>query len=235
MYRVGSTFWFRKPDRYLKRLVEAIEKAKQSLYSDELPEEEETLLLHRESLEEAASSIPYQFAQLPAEIAKQEMHLHTVGKLAGWLEEVVRVESPVHFEEVARRMVEAAGVTRVGPRIREHLKLAAKFAEGSKRIKIKGDFLWHASMEKPQVRNRSSFGPSSRKIKYIAPEEISLAVEKIVRHSIAISPEAAVPFIAKMFGFARVTEEMKNDLLAVIEETVENDLVKKEGELLKMG
>lgn len=236
IYRVWSTDWFRNPDRELKRLAEAVEKAKQVLYSDDLPEEEEEeLLLHRENREEAAGSLPYQVAQLPAEIAKQEMHLHTVGKLAGWLEEVVRIESPVHFEEVARRMVEAAGVSRVGPRIREHLKLAAKFAEGSKRVKIKGDFLWHVSKEKPEIRNRSAFQNASRKFKYIASEEISLAVEKIVRHSVAISPEAAVPFIAKMFGFARVTEEMKNDLLAVIEETVEKDLVRKEGELLKVS
>lgn len=235
IYRVWSTDWFRNPDRELKRLVTAIEQAKLQAYNEDLPEEEEeALLIHRETLEEAASSVPYAFATLPAEIGKQEMHMHTVGKLAGWLEEVVRVESPVHFEEVARRMVEAAGVARVGPRIREHLKLAAKFAEGSKRVQVKGDFLWYSSMPALQIRNRSSFQNASRKIKYIAPEEISLAVQKIVRHSVAISPEAVVPFVAKMFGFSRVTEEMKNDLLAVIEETVEKGEIRREGELLKI-
>jgi hypothetical protein len=53
----------------------------------------------------------YQLAlRYPPEISQYELHLIFDSRLAGWMEEVIEVESPVHFDEVARRMIEAAGV-----------------------------------------------------------------------------------------------------------------------------
>ena len=49
----------------------------------------------------------------------------------------------------------------------------------------------------------------------------------------AIQCENAVPFIARMFGYSRVTEEIKEEILKAIDISVENKLVQKEGELLK--
>ncbi|HEY1112990.1 MAG TPA: DUF3320 domain-containing protein [Chitinophagaceae bacterium] len=236
IHRVWSTDWFRHPERELKRVVEAINKAWKSAL-DEDEEDEDTVIdtaLVREGAEEAASKIPpYQSAVLPEQIATREVHLHSVGALAGWVEMVVQAESPVHFDEVAKRIVEAAGITRVGPRIREHIKLAIRFAEGSGRIRQKGEFLWHASMPEPVVRDRSELPPSSRKLRYIAPEEIQKAVEKVVRDSVAIHPEAAFPLVARLLGFSRVTEEMRNDLLEVIGQSIQSAVVVKDGELLK--
>jgi very-short-patch-repair endonuclease/DNA polymerase III delta prime subunit len=236
IHRVWSTDWFRNPERELKRVVEAINKAWKSAL-DEDEDDEDTIVdtaIVREGVEESASKIPpYQAAQLPEQIASREVHLHPVGALAGWVEMVVQAESPVHFDEVAKRIVEAAGITRVGPRIREHIKLAIRFAEGSGRISQRGEFLWHTSMQEPVVRDRSGLPPSSRKLKYIAPEEIQKAVEKVVRDSVAIHPEAAFPLVARLLGFSRVTEDMRNDLLQVIEQTVQSTTVIKDGELLK--
>ena len=72
-------------------------------------------------------------------------------------------------------------------------------------------------------------------MKFISPEELSLAVESIVRDSIAIQPEAAVPFIAKTFGFVRVTEEMKEEILNAIRHSLVMKKIQKEGELLKLS
>ena len=236
IHRVWSTDWFRNPERELKRVVEAINKAWKSAL-DEDEEDEDAIVdtaLVREGAEESASKIPpYETAELPEQIASKEVHLHSVGALAGWVELVVKTESPVHFDEVAKRIVEAAGITRVGPRIREHIKLAIRFAEGSGRIQQKGEFLWHASRPEPAVRDRSALPPSSRKLKYVAPEEIQKAVEKVVRDSVAIHPEAAFPLVARLLGFSRVTEDMRNDLLANIEQTIQSAAVVKDGELLK--
>jgi very-short-patch-repair endonuclease len=238
IYRVWSTDWFRNPERELKQVVEAINKAWKSVL-DEEEEEEDTIIdtaLVREGVDEAASKVPsYQVAELPAQIAAKEMHQHPVGALAGWVELVVKAESPVHFDEVAKRMVEAAGITRVGPRIREHIKLAVRFAEGSGKIKQCGEFLWDADMGEPVVRDRSALPPASRKLKYIAPEEVQRAVEKVVRDSVAIHPEAAFPLVARVLGFSRVTEEMRQDLLQIIERSVRAGVVEQEGELLKVG
>lgn len=143
------------------------------------------------------------------------------------------MESPVHFDELARRMVEAAGITRVGPRIREILRHAVRHSDASKRIRIKGQFLWDTSLPTPVVRNRSHLPASARKINYIAAEEIGVALERVVKDAVAIQREDTVPFIAKMFGYSRVTEEMKEEILKAIDISIENNLVQKEGELLK--
>lgn len=236
LHRIWSTDWFRNPERELKRVVEAIDKAWKSNLSDE-DDEEETVIetaLVRESITETDDQLPpYQLAVLSSSIASQEIHRHSVGKLAKWVEQVVEIESPVHFEEVARRIVEAAGVTRIGPRIKEHIKLAAKFALGNGRIVHKGEFLWLATMQQPVLRDRSELPPVSRKLKYIAPEEIRMAVERVVQDAVAISPEAAVPFIARMFGMTRITEDMRNELLQIIETMITQNAIHRDGGILK--
>jgi very-short-patch-repair endonuclease len=234
IHRIWSTDWFRNPERELKRVVEAIKKAWQ-VTSDtaEVKQVKETTLL-REGVTEVKEEVPvYQTAILPPEIGSLEIHLQPVGKLAGWLQDVVQVESPVHIDEVVRRIVEAAGITRVGPRIRDHIKLAAKFAEGGGHIKQKGDFLWHPEMKVTAPRDRSVLPPANRKLKYIAPEEIEMAIIKVVRDSIAIGPEAVVPFVARLFGFSRVTEDVRRDILEIIQRNVLQGVLKIDNDLLK--
>jgi hypothetical protein len=238
IHRIWSTDWFRNPERELKRVVEAIEKAKQAFYMGDGGEEdtvmEKTIL--RENVAEEEAALPeYQFAVLHPEIASRELHQHTLGKLAGWIETIVRVESPVHFEEVARRMVEAAGITRMGTRIRSQLELAVKFAEGAGKVVRKGEFLWAPQMETPSLRRRSHFQPASRRMSLIAPEELVLAIEKVVADSVAIQPEAVVSSVVKLFGFQRVTEEMREVILEVIKKAMGEKRILKEGEVLKMG
>ncbi|HET7896945.1 MAG TPA: DUF3320 domain-containing protein, partial [Flavisolibacter sp.] len=165
----------------------------------------------------------------------KELHQHTLGKLAGWIETIVRVESPVHFEEVARRMVEAAGISRLGSRTRSQLELAVKFAEGAGKIMRKSEFLWSPHMEVPALRKRSQLPAASRKIRLIAPEELQLAIEKVVSDSIAIQPEAAVRQVATLFGFQRLTEEMRQEILEAIRKAVGEKMILIEGEVLKVS
>ncbi|WP_212005788.1 DUF3320 domain-containing protein [Chitinophaga sp. HK235] len=239
MHRIWSTDWFRNPGKELDRLVAAIEKARADLsINDQVDADviaEATPLLKRETVETEDTDAPlYEIAELPETIKDQEFHATPIGSLCDWIEQVVAVESPVHFDEVARRMVEAAGITRVGPRIREVLRHAVRHADASKRIKIKGQFLWETALAEPVVRNRSQLPAAARKISYISVEEIGVALEKVVKDAIAIQREEAVPFIAKMFGYSRVTEEMKEEILKAIDVNIANNVVQQEGDLLKV-
>ncbi len=63
---------------------------------------------------------------------------------------------------------------------------------------------------------------------------MELAILQIVKEAIAISPDAAVSFIARLFGFSRVTEEMKGEILDVIRNMVKNKILHLENELLKL-
>ncbi|WP_143307389.1 DUF3320 domain-containing protein [Chitinophaga vietnamensis] len=237
IHRIWSTDWFHNPGKELQRVVAAIEQAKTAINIEDtvIADARADMPLTREQVDTKEEETPlYAMASLPEDIKDQEFHQAPIGQLCSWIQQVVEVESPVHFDEVARRMVEAAGITRVGPRIREVLRHAVRHADAGKRIKIKGQFLWHKDMPAPQVRDRSELPPSARKINYIAVEEVGVALEKVVKDAVAIQPEAAVPFIARMFGFSRVTEEMKTELLKAIDINVENKIVQRDGELLKL-
>jgi len=236
IHRIWSTDWFRNPDREVKRVVEAIQKAKQIFYKDDEAEEAQVVetAIVREAGQAPADWPLYESAELPAEVGAKELHLHAIGKLAGWVEDVVRQESPVHFDEVARRMAEAAGVSRVGNRIREQLRLAARFAAGGKKIRMVDEFLWDAAMEKAIPRDRSALPPGARKVRLIAPEELEQALVRVVREAIAIQPEAAIALLSRLFGFSRLTEELRSELMEVVTRAVASGAVVPEGELLRV-
>ena len=236
LYQVWSADWLRDPVRALQQLVAAIETERQQSNEtkDQPIEEEQIANITRETVLSDEDPIPvYETAVLPPAIGLQEFHQHSIGQLCDWVQQVVAVESPVHFDEVTRRMVEAAGITRVGPRIREILRHAVRHADASKRIKIKGQFLWDNAQRPPVIRNRSQLPAAARKIGYIASEEMALALERIVKDAIAIHRDDAITMTARMFGFNRVTEDIKEEIGKTIDNCIEEKRLTEEGEFLK--
>lgn len=237
MLSVWSLDWFRNPAGELKLIKEAIEKAKtQAQHNDSMEEElmeELKNLVREEPVEEVRESFPfYELAVLPAEISGQELHLYPVGKLSSWICEVVKTESPVHFEEVARRITEANGISKIGSRIRSSLAGAADYAVEHGLLLRKGDFLWDPE-KALGIRNRSMLPAGSRKIALVSPEEISLAITTVVSDSVAIQPDNLVPLVVKMLGFSRVTEDIKKAVLETVEYSKEHNAIYQEGQFLK--
>ncbi|TPG31312.1 DUF3320 domain-containing protein [Flavobacterium pectinovorum] len=238
LFNVWSTDWFRNPQGELRLLIETIENAKNQVeHNDALEEElmEDLKNLVREEREEIDNSIPrYIKASLPIEVCHQEIHTYSLGKLGAWIHEVVKVESPVHFEEMARRIADANGISKIGSRVRASITDAVNYAIRTGLIKKKDEFLWHFEDHLPIIRDRSLLSPNSKKLSLISDEEMNLAIIKVVESSIAIQPDNAVILIAKLFGFARVTEDMRNHILKSIKKAVKSEIVKKDGEFLKL-
>jgi hypothetical protein len=236
IYNVWSTDWFRHPARELRRLIAAIETARGGNNGDQdidAAQENDYTMIREEEAEE--SDVPlYEVAVLPEEIATKDLHQHPADKLRAWLEMVVRVESPVHVEEVTRRILDAADVSRVGNRIREVLKQAIADAVVNDTVVVKDEFLWDAAMDTPLVRSRTNLPSASRKMTYIAPEELQVVIEKVVSDAIAITMAAAIPIIARTLGFARVTEDLKTDLQEAVEKAIADGVIYQDDEWLKV-
>lgn len=238
LFNVWSIDWFRNPQGELRLLIETIENAKNQVeHNDALEEElmEDLKNLVREEPEEIDNSIPrYIKVSLPSEVCHQEIHTYSLGKLGAWIHEVVKVESPVHFEEMARRIADANGISKIGSRVRASITDAVNYAIRTGLIKKKDEFLWNIEDHLPVIRDRSLLSPNSKKLNLISDEEMNLAIIKVVESSIAIQPDNAVIIIAKLFGFARVTEDMRNHILKSIIKAVKSEIVKKDGEFLKL-
>jgi very-short-patch-repair endonuclease/DNA polymerase III delta prime subunit len=235
IYNVWSTDWFRHPSRELNRLISAIENVRDNNSSSQntgTAQEDYTMV--REEDEDGTDVPLYEMAVLPEEIAAKDLHQHAPEKLRSWLEMIVRVESPVHVEEATRRILDAADVARVGNRIREVLKQAIADAVGNESVVVRDEFLWDATMQTPLVRSRANLPSASRKMTYIAPEELMTVIEKVVSDAVAITIAAAIPVIAKTLGFARVTEDLRTDLQEAVEKALADGIIYQDDEWLKV-
>ena len=187
-------------------------------------------------LGENGPDIPeYLLAELTFRMRGMELHTVSRQRLASWIADVVHVESPVHLDEVARRIADAAGVTRIGNRIREALREALGYATRSREVRRQGDFLWRGDMESPEVRDRSNISRASRRLELVAPEELALAVERVVAGSYGIHRHEAPGAAVRLLGFARLTQEMRTRVESVIGEMIQDGRLLEQGDNLIVG
>jgi very-short-patch-repair endonuclease len=226
LHRIWSIDWFRDPERETARAVQAIEEAhRAALEEPDEPEEAapvESAAKPVGILREEAPATPvmvaepYQVAQLPATVGHRELHQHSLGQLANWLTAIVRVESPIHMEEATRRLALASGATQVGARIRKTGQDAALLAQNLRHLRRQGDFLWENTMRQPPLRDRSNLPAISRKLIYIAPEELARALRTVIEQSFVLPREAAYLPTVRLLGFSRLSDDMRQQLDTVL-------------------
>ncbi|WP_400192664.1 DUF3320 domain-containing protein [Hymenobacter sp. B81] len=238
LHRIWSTDWLRDPAAETERAVQAIEAARREAAQDDADEQDaaEELAavptgIAREDAPATPEAVaePYQLAQLPAAIGHRDLHQHGLGQLAGWLTQVVRVESPVHIDEATRRLAQASGARQVGARMQRTVEEAAKLAANLRHLRREGDFLWENSMQEPPLRSRALLTAASRKLPLIAPEELARALRQVVKQSFAIDRDAACLATVRLLGFTRLSDDMRQQLEPVLAKLLER------GELLEVN
>ncbi|SNC77177.1 AAA domain-containing protein [Hymenobacter gelipurpurascens] len=244
LHRIWSTDWFRSPAAETERAIQAIEEARRlaTLDDSDEPEEVETAVvpleltgIEREESHATPVTLaePYQMAQLPAAVGHRELHQHSLGQLANWLTSVVRIESPVHLEEATRRLALASGASQVGARIRKSVQDAALLAQNLRHLRRQGDFLWENTMQQPPLRDRSNLPTISRKLPFVAPEELARALRTVVEQSFAIPREAVFLPTVRLLGFNRLSEEMRQQLEPALAGLLERGEVEEVNGVLK--
>jgi hypothetical protein len=190
--------------------------------------------INREAKQESNPVTEYRLAEIHMEEQHPELHLYTFKQLGDWMSEIVKVESPIHFDEMTKRIVEAAGLSKAGSRIRYTITQALKSTELAGQVLVKDEFIWDPEMKVPTVRDRSKLPAAYKKLSLIAPEEIHEAIRQVVSGSISITEEETIPLVAKSLGFARVTDEMRQALSESIGQAIRHNIITHEGVNLKM-
>ena len=246
IHRIWSTDWFRNPKRELKKVMAAIEYAKAragtpAASPERIIENSPPNLFEREELaqampEQTLASV-YQVANLELETRFSGYSLHEIPTpiIAEWIQRVVEIESPVHLEEAARRIMASFGVNRMGRRIYEAMKQAAFYASRKGWIRRDEDFLFSPKQEKITVRDRSGLDNISRKINLIASAEIEAAIKEIVAKSYGISPEDISLEVCRLFGFAQTSENMRQRIQTVLNTMISNEQLTEKGGHLMIG
>jgi hypothetical protein len=246
---VWSTDWIKNPDGELKRVLAALEEpapppkepdpepepAPAAVASGDPPpdavsvngQDAEPAPAYERETEGAADPAPpvavaYEVARLPEKLSGFDLSSVPTGRLASWVAEVVAVESPVHVDEVARRIAEAAGVKRLGSRMQAALDSACRDAARRGTIRRQGDFLWSPAMQQPVVRDRSDLPAASRKLDLIAPEEVAQAVEAVVAASFGIEADALPAAAGRALGFTRIGDEFRARVVSIVQSATES-------------
>lgn len=234
IHRIWSTDWFQNPTHQIERLVTTLEDAKINQSAQSHPQKKKTTPIQREKTapvtekkgrmnfavspttvtlekheETAPTQVPYEVAKLSI-TTRLPLSEISQKRLSEYIVHVVRTESPIHQDEVKRRILNASRETRLGSRAKKSLQDAIKKAVWQGKIKHKGDFLWLRKMEGVSlVRDRSNLPKASQKVELVAPEEIRLAIKTAVNQAYGLRDEDVPRATLELLGLNRVTANRK--------------------------
>jgi very-short-patch-repair endonuclease/DNA polymerase III delta prime subunit len=239
IHRIWSTDWFHHEEREFERLIQVLQSAinvadEERLAAEESARSSDFVELDRDDEVKHDDHVPvYQLCELQIDETGFPLHERTTGELADWVAKVVETETPVHTDEVVRRIREAAGFLRTGDRIQSAVARGIELARRQGRVRPSGHFLFSAEMTEVLVRSRASLPPQVKKLDLVSDEEITSALLRVVERSYGIEFSEAATLTARRLGFDRTTPQMVARIGALIEGTIASGSLRSESGLLK--
>ena len=150
-------------------------------------------------------AIPYALAAIAPYRSYVEFHDPSVlGQHAERVVALVAGEGPVHEKAVATRLSRAYGLQRAGSRIALAVTTAISMAERQRKVRRRGAFVWPVQGDISQVRVPvPGQDETMRLIDTIPPEEVELALMRMVETAGSIDPGTLRTTVARIFGFER--------------------------------
>jgi len=250
IHRIWSPDWVAKRETEVKKLKSAIEKAR----NDEINSSEKNIIIlegkvkspevitkrennmterisinHKDEDISLPGTLPYETCDISPNLwAGKDFHLPEYRLEQGNLiVKIVRKEGPIHIQLVAKRLVTAWGLSRTGNRIMKAVNEAVRYGEIRNLFIKKVDFLWPCSLTNIYVRTPVSGIPESfRDIEHIAPEEIQVAIKIIIQHALSIGKESLITETARIFGFNRTSDTIKEYILKEYKFLKKNGIIK---------
>ncbi|MCP4478886.1 MAG: DUF3320 domain-containing protein, partial [Planctomycetaceae bacterium] len=223
IHRIWSTDWFLRPDEQLKRVVESIEKAKAewgardqgSTLEDDPDSEKDGFEVEREAASEisienmtAIKTVPYKEASFNVNTSMEIHELKPV-ELGRVVEGIVRVESPIHTSEIARRVASLWDLNRAGSRITKCVEKAVDYMVRNRVLSRSEGYVTIPDAPIP-IRSRESVQSSNlRKPDMLPPAEIQKAILAVVEVNHGINSEELIKEISLLLGFKKASEKLR--------------------------
>ncbi len=245
IHRIWSTDWYRTPAREMERLERSIEGAKRHYASQAQSEipwacervQQAPAIERQEPSQERKPAVDigsYETAKLNLALRGQALHEIPPLRMAAWIKDVVDTESPVHEDEVARRIADCAGVKRIGPRIRAAFDAGLARATRDGVVVKRGEFLWRPDMKPAKLRSRSQLPYSSRNLRLVHEQEIALAIREVVKTSYGISRDMIPTEVSRLFGFKRTTRDMEAAIDQIVGTLLHHGFIREDGEYVSL-
>ncbi|WP_166784461.1 MULTISPECIES: DUF3320 domain-containing protein [Cryobacterium] len=150
-------------------------------------------------------------------------------QLVAFVREVANAESPIHFETLSARLRDAAGVGRVGSRIRNTLVRAIHFSK----IDFDGDFLTVGSVSDVRVRMPSD--GATRAIEHIAQSELMEAIRGVVQDAGGAPRPETLARVSRLFGWQRQTSGITMRLGGLVDHLIASNELEETAAGLRMS
>jgi very-short-patch-repair endonuclease len=214
IYRIWSTDWFHRRQAQEAKLLDYLAALtsmdgppvkKGPIQID--PVEHVDIFEPVDSNDSAVSiGVPYiEFEErVHSRSAPHELSSYELGKT---VKKILEVESPIHQEELARRVAKAYGLEKAGNRIQSATLKALNVANGLIRT---GEFWKSENCSVSRVRVRGDVKSKTLlSAKYLPPEEILFAINYLVKQSVSIQEAELIQKTARLLGFSRCGPDLK--------------------------
>jgi hypothetical protein len=246
IHRIWSTDWFNRPREQLECLELAIANAKAELTErgkrDRSPDSVPLAIIEREPAtgtdadSDAGQTEPYREASptKPGHLTC-EIHEAPTGTLAAMAEEVVKIEGPVHVEEVVSRIRESWRLKRAGGRIQDAVDKAIAVAVRQQRLQKDGKFL-SVPGAGVKVRDRSEVQSATlRRPEMLPPTELRQAALEIVASNFGATEDQIVQAVSRALGFKVTSTPLRAIIQKAIDGGVSEQLFKRQDDLIVLG
>ncbi|MCI0727427.1 MAG: DUF3320 domain-containing protein [Chloroflexi bacterium] len=243
IHQTWSAAWFHSQEHERQRLIEAIQTAGEQPDGPSPAADPPASVLpvsppvERHGTDPSAAAIrlaaEYTLAQPNFRLGRRSLGSIPPEQLAEWIKEVVEVESPVHIEEVVRRLTGAAGLKRIESYTRKAIHTAAAYARRKGLVEQQGEFLWKTGIVRlAPARDRANLPAAARKIERVAPEEIAEAVKIVVAASLGMEQPEIPRAVLRLLGLGPATMEKKKPVEAVISQMIKEQALVRRGDFL---
>lgn len=222
----------------MRKIVAAIEVARTDWDSDTQPEGDRGEVcvenqVRRDGIErgeepeETDGDPPFAWAT-PYVESRQEVPSSTpipktgLSVLEGVVTALIRVEGPIHKDEIARRITSLWGLQRTGDRIAEAVSKAVEAGVRSGDLRTESEFVSLSRQPVVPVRNRSGVAAASlKKPEMIPPSELRQAILYLVTEQVGLRREELPSLVGRALGFkttsAKLREVIENVLSSMLE------------------
>ncbi len=238
MHRIWSTDWFHRPGEQLRRVADAIERARVETQADEGGGDEagETkpadldpaceIERSEPVAEEDAGQVetwasPYVEADIDVP-SGTPIHETSPALLAEIVARVIEIEGPVHRDEVTRRMTSLWGLQRTGARIADATSAAIDAAARSGRVRCDADFLSRCGMDAVPVRCRDGVKSAGlRRPEMLPPAEVREAILRLAAGHIGLGRDELAAMVTRTLGFRSTGAKLREVIEGVVQDLVD--------------
>lgn len=154
-----------------------------------------------------------------------EPHELSPEQMAQFVHRIIKVEGPIHVEELARRVAGLFGKKRSGGRILDNCHRGLeRLQRTNPAIRTdRGFWFTREQAADPMIRDRRDAPAGVRRADQIAPIEIAAAIRQVLGDNGAVPETEIARLTAGLMGFQRTGPDLQDAIVRVIAELRAND------------